>query len=1677
MSAGKSHTSSDNERDPIELLADSFIGRFRSGERPSIEDYALKHPELADEIRAILPALVELELNQSPGGSVTGSLQAAIMDPAAKAPRILGDYLILREIGRGGMGVVYEAVQQSLGRHVALKVLPQQSLAGSSHVDRFQLEARAAARLHHTNIVPVFGVGSQEGVHYYAMQFIQGQGLDEVFDELRRMRGGQSRDAAPVKSTRSATERSLAFEASRGLLTGRFGGDGGDADETEAKIRREAGDTLAATLTEEGGAGGPISRSASAAGSGISAHGELSGTGAETQYYRSVARVGLQVAEGLAYAHSEGILHRDIKPSNLLLDAKGTVWVTDFGLAKAEGTDALTQSGDIVGTLRYMAPERFDGWSDPRSDVYSMGVTLYEMLTLQYLFQEPNRVKLIDRVMHDTPVSPRKLDRTVPRDLETIILKAIAKEPAQRYASAEHMAEDLRRFLADRPVLARRSSPTEQAWRWCRRNPALATTSMLAIAGLVAAVVVLAFSNARIARTSRLLALALREKDGALKTARENEIQAKASTQEASSQRERAEAGEAQARAAVDEFLTRVTEDALLKAPGLQSLRRDLLSSALRFYEEFLKQHSDDPGLRVALGEVQLRVGKIQQDLGDGMGSRKSFLAARSIFAALSKETPDDRESQAGLAACQFRLAAIPEAIDLYEKLIALEPMNVRYRRNLAEAYNSQATGEPDDKKVAAVLESHRKALALREGLVRESPDDPEARNNLGGTLNNLGVVLERQGHKQDSLAMYLRAIEHGEAAFARAPQVVLYGQYLGTQYRNAARVLQELGRHDEAIRVFRRTIEHFSRLARENPDVPVFRARLHAQATELAQLLVAQGRKTEAVQWFGMAVRALEDQPRKTGLDLYNLACVHARVAAAMFEPQNVLTAEEVRERDRMIAAAIDSLRQSIEVGDKNATYMAADMAADKDLEILRGRPDFQALLARKKAAEDASSLLRREKSQTREEKLKAHQLSLAARAKMAEKDPRDRLHRADLAASQHAVGQVLTDLGRRDEAEKTLKEALAARQALAQEEPSNVRYRLDTGWTRLALAAIPWRALRLDQADREWKAAIGAFEAALREQPGDSPMWNELDDARMDVADKLLKLELWEDAAEPLDRVFRRHPASLAQRSGHPWMFHALLRLLAADPAGFRASCLKFFAEFRNVQDKSNLYRACIAGADALPALDLQFLAETAEQDLKRNPNKNWYLLFAAMARARAGDHRRGLELLDQTRAEYTPAVNPAAARAIILHHLGRGDEARKALADADRDVEQSYQNSLTAVLPVSDTHTGTLLLREVLRREAHTLIDGKPAVDGAYCLLARARMLAHRGRDSEFEKALAVAMASPPADPQVIVAASRVLAEQDRESPARNAGARAFALLDKAISSSPNDVALLRARAELLAWQGEWDRSTVDLLRMFEVSKQSQPPWFVAGTWVVGPYPFDAKNRDAEFARSLPPESNPEVSKPVSGADGKRTLMWERVIPAADGHLDLAPLVQARDAAFTYVMVRVYAPAKRDVAALVASDCWLRLWCNGDLLLSQPLPQDQASPVIVALRAGWNTLLAKVSKREASFSFKFQLSADFEEIARAFESWMDKYDGSNQADDRLERLYGLVPDLHGPWEHRSGTLATLVARRDTVFRRVIAARPKDSLLWLERSRYLAALGKWDEALAAYDAMTHDQ
>ncbi len=481
--------SSPSDADPLGAIADEFVAAFRQGKRPSVEDFARRYPAHAAEIREMLPALVLMEKAKS-AAAPTGPRKPAPPDPTVL--RQLGDYQILREVGRGGMGVVYEARQLSLGRHVALKVLPSAALLDPRQLARFQREARAAARLHHTNIVPVFGVGEHDGVHYYVMQFIPGLGLDLVLDELRRLRqspGSRLLDRPEVPASPTEATRDLsAVAVARSLVSGPPGERQGQGPLTTTTA---SGGCQPPVAEEKQGVDSPRSPSSSAT---IHLPGQTDPTGlteSGRQYWQSVARIGVQVAEALAYAAAQGVLHRDVKPSNLLLDEKGNVWITDFGLAKAEDDDNLTQTGDIVGTLRYMAPERFNGQGDVRSDVYGLGLTLYEMLTFRPAFEEGNRNKLIKRITHAEPPRPRKLNPAVPRDLEIIVLKAIARDPAHRYQTPIEMAADLQRFLEDRPVRARRVSEVEKFWRWCRRNPLpayLAGLFVLALLGGLAGV-------------------------------------------------------------------------------------------------------------------------------------------------------------------------------------------------------------------------------------------------------------------------------------------------------------------------------------------------------------------------------------------------------------------------------------------------------------------------------------------------------------------------------------------------------------------------------------------------------------------------------------------------------------------------------------------------------------------------------------------------------------------------------------------------------------------------------------------------------------------------------------------------------------------------------------------------------------------------------------------------------------------------------------------------------------------------------------------------------------------------------------------------------------------------------------------------------------------------------------
>jgi serine/threonine protein kinase/Tfp pilus assembly protein PilF len=495
---------SSDERNPVEVLFEEFMARKRRGEKPTLSEYSAQHPDLADDIRELFPALMVMEDIGESSMAATGPANVESEPPYV--PDRLGDYRILRRVGHGGMGYVYEAEQESLGCRRALKIMKPQFLNNPKHVRRFEREARAAAKLHHTNIVPVFGVGCDQGLHYYVMQFIQGKGLDEVLEELKQFRKASPKQPLMLVRGGKRPELNDGLHPAAGAL-------GSPEPNAPRRPMSEIAQSLAA------GASAPTMPDVQTHSSDLSvnrdqAQSQLS-TASEWNagYWRSVARIGVQVAEALDYAHSQGILHRDIKPSNLLLDLRGTVWVTDFGLAKVGDADNLTHTGDIVGTFRYMAPERFSGQSDARADVYALGVTLYELLALRPAFTECDRAKLMREVLHDDPTPLRRVNPAIPRDLARIVHKATAKELAERYQSPQSLAEALKAFIEDRPSPDRRVRPWERALKWARRRPAAAALVALSVAVVLGVFASVLAVSAKFRATATELQAALDERE------------------------------------------------------------------------------------------------------------------------------------------------------------------------------------------------------------------------------------------------------------------------------------------------------------------------------------------------------------------------------------------------------------------------------------------------------------------------------------------------------------------------------------------------------------------------------------------------------------------------------------------------------------------------------------------------------------------------------------------------------------------------------------------------------------------------------------------------------------------------------------------------------------------------------------------------------------------------------------------------------------------------------------------------------------------------------------------------------------------------------------------------------------------------------------------------------------
>jgi tetratricopeptide (TPR) repeat protein len=718
-----------------------------------------------------------------PAPSETATLPPAEGGPAAAAGEVVQvpGYEILGELGRGGMGVVYQARQIAAGRVVALKMILAGSHAGPADLLRFKTEAEAIARLQHPHIVGVYEVGEHQGRPFFSLEFCAGGTLE------KKLAG------TPLPPTQAA------------LLV----------------------ETLACAVQA---------------------------------------------------AHDKQVIHRDLKPANVLLSFSGrsesgvgpaplserplneyTPKITDFGLAKKLDEAGQTQSGSILGTPSYMAPEQAGGHRrevGPWTDVYALGAILYECLTGRPPFKAATPLDTLLQVLSQEPVAPRRLQPKTPRDLETICLKCLQKDPKKRFNSARELADDLHRFAAGEPIRARPVGLLGRAVKWVRRRPAVAGLLAISAVALLALVAGGWWYNVELRRQARLLEEALGQ---------------------AHQEHDRAQANLNKALEAVDRLLRPLDDSRLIRLPQFQEPRRRMLEDALEFYQGFLNQEGDDVGVRRDSARAYTRSIMLRLLLGQTAEAEQAAAEARRLYEGLAAEFPDLPEYRHGLAEThaalghvynltgRFDLAerAYRDTLALSAELVRQFPDRTAYRESLVKAHRS--LGMFASRRDPPACERHlRQALEHAAALVRAQPNTAEWECLLAAVHAHLGNLLfstNRLGEAADELESARRLLEPAGRAPPTAAQEYPQVRALTLVYRGAVAARQ--GRPAEAEPLLRDGVAAFEELVRNTPNYFPYRFFLQTGYTFLAPLYEKGGRPAQAEAVWQKSVECMEQTAR----------------------------------------------------------------------------------------------------------------------------------------------------------------------------------------------------------------------------------------------------------------------------------------------------------------------------------------------------------------------------------------------------------------------------------------------------------------------------------------------------------------------------------------------------------------------------------------------------------------------------------------------------------------------------------------------------------------------------------------------------------------------------------------------------------------------------------------------
>jgi tetratricopeptide (TPR) repeat protein len=768
---------------------------------------------------------------------------------------------------------------------------------------------------------------------------------------------------------------------------------------------------------------------------------------------REAAELCAKVADALDHAHEKGIVHRDLKPANIMMDYDGQPHLMDFGLARRDaGEITVTMDGQVLGTPAYMSPEQAQGeghTADRRSDVYSLGVILFQLLTGELPFRGNARMLMV-QVINDEPPSPRKLNANVSKDLETVTLKCLEKDPSRRYQSAADFAAELKRYLSGEPILARPLGRVERGWRWARRNPRVALLTA-SVAVLLVATAALSSVGYAIAKRQQVAAQEAASREANLRGLAEQNLKL--------------------AEDAVDGYLTRVADDERLKQGDFSNLRTELLETAVPFYERFANERPKDPRNKAKQANAYARLASIHVDIGQRKRSATEYGKAIAIETELAAAFPDVLDYQRDLATHHMELAwnlqlerqyddALPHyesAISLLSDLAKRHPDDPIYRHLLVQTH--QRYGALLREKISPDAQKElERAVSIAKKLVSDYPDQADYQSALASSSYYLGHYL--RSRKPEIAQEYLSAaVEMRRKLAAAYPQVTIHRVELGQSLGNLAALRDSLGDQVEARRHYEEAIEIQNQVVAQFPSVVEYRTILAGFLASNGTFLGRQRDWPNAVRQYEQSISIYE----KLAADFPEVPKYAQLVADSHSTCANYL----------MSAGDRDAARGHHEKALAICQKLAADFPKLNEVQKTLATLDFNFAVFLEKVGDLPGTRSHSEQG-------------LVILKRLADETPEKREYRYQLAAKQRDMSKLAQRMDDRAAAQTYLEEAIANHEKLAADFPHIAVYRRDLAWTRIDYASLLRRLGESDKARSQFQQAL-AIKAKLAEELAD--------------------------------------------------------------------------------------------------------------------------------------------------------------------------------------------------------------------------------------------------------------------------------------------------------------------------------------------------------------------------------------------------------------------------------------------------------------------------------------------------------------------------------------------------------------------------------------------------------------